>query len=192
MTGRTARLPIGHQNDRFADDGILRGFLEDTEQQSQLIRRTTELVQELAPSDVLIIATPFYFTADYSELVNPTGILATIRDVGAFKADTPGSETVPEFAAFGDRIKHIPGKPGLKAFSNTQIQEHLEDANVTRLVLDGAVASVCIDSTASILSGCIVGRTEYEQKYYCENIFTLYADVLTSEQLIENRAIAGA
>jgi hypothetical protein len=89
---------------------------------------------------------------------------------------------VPEFAAFGDRIKHIPGKRGLKAVSNTQLQEHL----------DGAVASVCIDSTASILSDCIVGRTEYEQKYYCENIFTLYADVLTSEQLLENRAIAGA
>ena len=201
MTERTALLLIGYQNDYFADDGILRSFLEETEQRSQLVQRTTDLVRELASSDILMISTPICFTADYSELVDPTGILAAIRDVGAFKADTRGSETVPELVVFGDRIEEIPGKRGLNAFSNTLLQQRLEDANITRLVLAGAVTSICIDSTGraatdrgfsvSILSDCTAGRTEFEQQYFCDHIFTLYADVLTSEQFISRARAAG-
>jgi hypothetical protein len=37
----------------------------------------------------------------------------------------------------------------------------------------------------SILSDCVSARTAGEQAFYCEHIFPLYADVLTSGVLAE-------
>ena len=55
----------------------------------------------------------------------------------------------------------------------------------------GVVCSICIDSTGrsafergykvTMLSNCISGRTVFEQKFYCENIFPLYANVIDSQ-----------
>ena len=59
----------------------------------------------------------------------------------------------------------------------------------------GVVSSVCIDSTArsafergynvTILSDCTAGRTIFEQDYYCENIFPIYANVIDHKTFLE-------
>ena len=63
------------------------------------------------------------------------------------------------------------------------------------MVVCGAVTSICIDSTGraahergyrvTILSDCTASRTPYEQEFYCENIFPLYANVLTAAEFLE-------
>ena len=191
---KTAVLLIGYQNDYFAEDGILVSALEDSSWMKEMLGNTVRLLDDLKDSEALLVSTPIQFTSDYSELVEPTGILEIIKNVGAFKAGESGSETIPELKAYGERIKEVPGKRGLNAFSNTELDEVLSAHGVTHVVLAGVVTSICIDSTGraahergyrvSVLSDCTAGRTTFEQSFYCENIFPLYANVTTSAELL--------
>ena len=193
---KTAIILIGYQNDYFAADGALVGALEDAEWRVEMLANTVKLLDSASDTEALIISTPIVFTPDYAELVEPTGILKAIVDVGAFKGGETGSETIKELTSFGDRIQEIPGKRGLNAFSNTGLNEALEAKGITDVVIAGVVTSICIDSTGraahehgyrvSILKDCTAGRTSFEQDFYCENIFPLYANVIESEELLQN------
>lgn len=193
---KTAIILIGYQNDYFAADGALIGALEDSEWREEMLVNTVKLLESVSDTEILLISTPIVFTPEYEELVEPTGILKAIVDVGAFKEGEAGSETIKELASFGGRIQEIPGKRGLNAFSNTGLNEALEAKGVTDVVIAGVVTSICIDSTGraahengyrvSILKDCTAGRTSFEQNFYCENIFPLYADVIDSEALLQS------
>lgn len=188
---KKAVLLIGFQNDYFAEDGILRGVVEESSRVTNIIENTIEMINKI--EDMLIISTPIIFSHDYSELSDPVGILKTIKEVGAFKEGSKGSETINEIKAFGDKVIEIPGKIGLNAFMNTPLDETLKSHGVNELYMAGTVASICIDSTGrsafekgykvNMVSDCISGRTVFEKDFYCENVFPLYADVVTSAAL---------
>ncbi len=191
----TAVLLIGYQNDYFAPDGILHDVIEESAGVNNVLGNTLAFIERLSATEVLMIATPIIFTPSYQELTEAVGILEVIKNVQAFKAGTSGAETIPEFSVYRDRILEIPGKRGLNAFSNTDLDQVLQSHGVTDVVLAGAVTSVCIDSTGrfasekgykvSVLSDCTCGRTEVEQQFYCANILPLYANVVDHHQLIE-------
>lgn len=196
---QTALILIGYQNDYFAPDGILHEVIEKPSRVTNVLANTLKLVELLSPTPVLIISTPIIFTSDYRELIDPVGILKTIKEAGAFKAGTKGSETVPELRRFGDRIVEVPGKRGLNAFINTDLDNILKKHDITDTVIGGVVTSVCVDSTGrsafergykvSIISDCTSGRTLFEQRFYCEKIFPLYANVIDYSQLLASLGI---
>ena len=191
---KTALILIGFQNDYFAADGLLEGALEDASGRVKMLASTESLLNRLRKSPTLIISTPIVFTPDYQELVEPTGILEVIKDVGAFREGDKGSETISEIREYGDRILEVPGKRGLNAFSNTDLAGILEQRGIVDVVIAGVVTSICIDSTGraahergyrvSILSDCTAGRSAFEQEFYCDKIFPLYAHVVDSGGLL--------
>ncbi|NEQ54379.1 MAG: cysteine hydrolase [Leptolyngbya sp. SIO3F4] len=191
----TALLLIGFQNDYYSPDGILNGVIEASAKASNTVKNSIQLIQQLAKTPVLIISAPIFFTQNYEELVDPVGILKKIKDVGAFQENTKGSQTIEELKPFYDRILEIPGKRGLNAFVNTDLDHVLQQKGIRHLVLAGAVTSICIDSTGrsayekgyyvSVLSDCTSARTIFEQEFYIENVFPLYANTLTSVELLE-------
>lgn len=191
----TALLLIGFQNDYFSPEGILHNVIEASAKAIKTVENTTRLVQHLAKTPVSIIATPIFFTTDYTELVEPVGILKTIKEVGAFKEGTTGSETIKELLPFEDDILEVPGKRGFNAFINTNLDEVLKKREITHLVIAGAVTSICIDSTGrsahekgyrvSVLSDCTSARTTFEQSFYLEDVFPLYAETITTDELLD-------
>ena len=184
----TALILIGYQNDYFAKDGILTSVIEESANTNKCLENTLNVLDFSSKSNMLAISTPIIFTEGYKELVQPAGILKTIKDVEAFKSGEKGSKVITEILKYGDSVLEIPGKRGLNAFSNTKLDEILNKNNIENLVMLGVVSSVCIDSTArsafelgyhvTILSDCTAGRTTFEQDYYCENIFPIYANVI--------------
>ena len=191
----TAVILIGYQNDYFAEDGILHAVIEEVDRVNHVLDNTIAMLDGLKDSETLLIATPIIFTEDYSELSDPQGILKAVKDSKAFCAGTPGAETIDQLKAFGERIMEIPGKRGLNAFSNTDLAKLLQERGVTHVVFAGAVTSVCIDSSAraafdrgfkvTILSDCTTGRTIFEQEFYCNDIFPIYADVKNKDELLQ-------
>lgn len=189
---RKAIILIGYQNDYFAKDGILRSVVEESSRVTNIIENTVNLIKNC--KDALLIATPIIFTEDYSELSDPVGILKTIKEVGAFKKGSRGSETIDELKIFGDKITEIPGKLGLNSFINTDLEKTLLEHNINQVYIAGTVASICIDSTGrsavergfkvTMLTDCISGRTVFEKDFFCENIYPLYAENLLSTDLI--------
>ncbi len=196
----TALVLIGYQNDYFATDGILSRVIEEASRVTGTLANTVDLLERLSGTPVLIVATPISFTPDYSELTDPVGILKTVKEMGAFKVGTKGAETIPELRRLGERILEVPGKRGLNAFSNTDLDNLFQQHEITNVAIAGVVTSICVDSTGrsafergykvSILSDCTSGRTTFEQDFYCENVFPLYAEVLNHKQLIERLGTA--
>ncbi len=192
---KTALILIGYQEDYFGDNGILKSVIEESANTNQVIDHTKALIGHLRNSDALILQTPIVFSDDYSELIDPVGLLRAIKEAGAFRSGSEGSKTISMIKAFGERIRSIPGKDGFNAFTNTELGDTLKACGVEHVVLAGAVTSICIDSTGrsaheqgyrvTILSDCTCGRTNFEQDFYCEQILTLYADVCSSEDLIQ-------
>jgi nicotinamidase-related amidase len=190
----TALVLIGYQNDYFATDGVLSRVIEEASRVNGTLTNTIDLLDRLASTPLLIVATPISFTADYHELTDPVGILKTIKEMGAFQAGTKGAETIPEVRRFSERITEVPGKRGLNAFSNTDLDNLFQQRGITNVVVAGVVTSICVDSTGrsafergykvSILSDCTSGRTTFEQDFYCENIFPLYAEVVDHNQFL--------
>lgn len=197
---QTALVLIGYQNDYFSPEGILHGVIEESSRVTNVVANTVHLLGCLASTPALIITTPIFFTPNYEELIDPVGILKTIKDVGAFQVGHSGSETIAELQPFNERILEVPGKRGFNAFINTNLQETLQQRGITNVVLAGAVTSICIDSTGraahekgyqvAILSDCTSARTVLEQGFYCDSIFALYAAVMTHLELLDALEIA--
>lgn len=194
-TANTAVVLIGFQNDYFASDGVLKSFLEPESAASMVLKNTVSLIEALKDSPTLIVSTPIAFSSDYHEILAPVGVLKTIQDIGAFQRNTSGVETVPELRQYKNKIIELPGKRGLNAFSDTQLDHVLRSHNIDNIVIAGVISSVCVDSTGRaavelgyrtlILSDCTWGRTEFEQEFYCSNVFPLYAKLIDSESLLQ-------
>lgn len=191
---KTALILIGYQKDYFAEDGILRGVIEDADRTHGILDKSIRMVEAVKDTPMTLIDTPIRFTPDYRELANPVGILKTIADVKAFQDGSPGSETVEELSPYQDRIITVPGKRGLNAFSNTDLHQLLQSKGIEHVVLAGAVTSICIDSTGraahernyrvTVLSDGTASRTPFEQSFYCENVFPLYASICSVDEFL--------
>ncbi|MEM9265183.1 MAG: cysteine hydrolase [Cyanobacteria bacterium P01_F01_bin.13] len=197
---RTALLLIGFQNDYFAPDGILYNVIEASAKAVKTVENVVRLLQALDSTPVSLISTPICFTPNYEELVEPVGILKTIKDVGAFQEGSEGFKCIQELSLFNDRILEVPGKRGFNAFINTGLNQILEQRNINHLVLAGAVTSICIDSTGrsahekgyqvSILRDCTSARTVFEQEFYFDNVFPLYSETMTYLEFLDKLGIS--
>lgn len=189
----TALILVGYQNDYFAQDGILRGVVEEPGRVDNVLDNSLAFIRRWANTPMTFISTPIVLEPDYRALASPVGILNTIKDSGAFKSGTKGAETIPEFLTFGDRILYVTGKVGFNAFSNTSLDGVLKERGIKNVLVAGMVTSLCIDSTGraayergysvTILSDCCSARTQAEQAFYCQNIFPLYCGVAQSAEL---------
>lgn len=196
---QTAVVLIGYQNDYFAPDGVLRSAIEESSRVTDNLANVVDFIERVRGTSVLLVNTPIVFTPDYSELVEPFGILKIVKEAGGFKAGTKGVETIPELRRFADQIKEVPGKRGLNAFSNTDLDTLFQKHAISNVVLAGVVTSLCVDSTArfayergykvTILSDCTSGLSSFEQNFYCETIFPLYAEVTDHAQLLRRLGV---
>jgi nicotinamidase-related amidase len=194
QSSNTAIVLVGFQNDYFAEDGILREFVEGDARDTTL-QNVTHICEQIKRfPDLLLIATPIQFTPDYSEITDPVGILKAIIEVGAFRQGKKGTETIPLLADMGQRVVQVPGRRGLNAFSNTDLEDILHEHRIRNIVLAGTVTSLCVDSTARsafergfqvhILADCTAGRTDMEQRFYTEEVFPMYARVLDHHEFL--------
>ncbi|HIG06242.1 MAG TPA: cysteine hydrolase [Planctomycetes bacterium] len=197
---RTALLLIGFQNDYMHPDGLLHGAIEDTDGFEKMLKNVFHIIESVDDDAVVMLNTPIVFSENYEELHEPIGIMKVIKEAGAFKSGTVGSEIIEQFKKYGDRIQVVSGKRGLNAFSNTDLADRLGEANVERVCIAGVVTSICVDTAGrsaldlgykvSILKDATCGMNAFEQQFYCENVFPLYADVWTSQQFLDSVGVS--
>lgn len=190
----TALVLVGFQNEYFGHQGGLRGEIDDSDAPDQVLAMTLELVERLASTKAALVATPIVFTPTYSELINPVGMLAAIKARRAFQEGSEGARPVPALERFGHRIVAVSGRRGLNAFLDTGLDQLLVAQGIVDVVVAGALACVNVDSSArsayhrgyrvSVLSDCTLSRIRSEHELFCGRIFPLYADVITSIQLL--------
>lgn len=79
------------------------------------------------------------------------------------------------------------------AQERTGLDQVLRAKAIKHVMLAGMVTSLCIDSTGraayergyhvTVLSGCTSARTQTEQDFLCNNVFTLYGSVQTTSNM---------
>jgi len=188
-----AVILVGYQNDYFAENGILKGVVEEPGRVDEVLKNSISLIKKLIPTEATILATGIVLTPSYRALANSTGILDKIKEVGAFTQGTPGAETIDEIKQFGNKITFVAGKEGFNSFQDTDLDKLLKSKGIKQVWVAGMVTSLCIDSTAraayergyqvSILEDCCSARTPLEQEFFCQNVFPLYAKVISSSEL---------
>lgn len=192
----TALLLVGFENDKYAQSGLLRRMVESSERIDASLARTLEFMRSVALLPILVISTPIMFDpADASTTTKPRGLLAAIRDMGALQRGTWGAQQIDELAEFTDVITTIPNRQGFNAFLGTELQETLTERGIRSVVIAGNSTGLCVDSTGrtaaelgydvTILTDCIYGRTLMEDRFYCEQIFPLYAHTATSTEVLD-------
>ena len=195
-----AVILVGYQNDYFAENGILRGVVEEPGRVDEVLKNSISLIKKLIPTEATILATGIVLTPSYRALANSTGILDKIKEVGAFTQGTPGAETIDEIKQFGNKITFVAGKEGFNSFQDTDLDKLLKSKGIKQVWVAGMVTSLCIDSTAraayergyqvSILEDCCSARTPLEQEFFCQNVFPLYAKVISSSELDASHEVA--
>lgn len=189
----TAIILIGFQNDYFSQDGALHQVV--SARAGDVLKNSLRCLDALKDTSITLISTPILFTPDYDEIVEPVGILKLIMEAGAFRAGMFGGETIRELHDYRTKILEIPGKRGLNAFSNTELLKVLKKKGIRRVVLAGVVTSLCIESTGreafehgfqvTMLSDATAGRTQFEQDFYCNEIFPMYAEVTSTTKFLD-------
>ena len=184
---------VGYQNDYFAEDGILKSVVEEPGRVDEVLKNTIALIEKLKNTEATILAAGIVLTPSYRALANSTGILDKIKEVGAFTKGTPGAETIKELKQFGDRILYVTGKEGFNSFNGTDLDELLKGKGIKQVWVAGMVTSLCIDSTGraayergyqvSVVEDCASARTPFEQEFFCENVFPLYAKVIQGSEI---------
>lgn len=195
-----AVILVGYQNDYFAEDGILKAVVEESGRVDKVLKNTVSLIEKLVLTEATILATGIVLTPSYRALANSSGILDKIKEVGAFTLGTLGAETIDEIKQFGDKIIYVSGKEGFNSFKDTDLGELLKARGIKQVWVAGMVTSLCIDSTGraayekgyqvSILEDCCSARTPFEQEFFCDNVFPLYATVISGSDVKVNAQTA--
>jgi len=171
----TALILIGYQNDYFSEGGVLHKVIEQSS--TEVLANSLKLVEALEKTEATIIDLPISFTPDYSELnENAEGILAIIREKGAFQVNQPGSEVVPELEQHRNNLTQITGKRGLNGFRNTELDDILRGKATEK------------GYRVTIVSSCTSARSQVEQDFYCSSIFPIYATVTDHTSIINDLA----
>ncbi len=195
-----ALILVGFQNEYFSPEGLLFGVLQESTARNLVLTNTLSILEAVGSRFGVIVNTPIVFTADYSELKKPVGILKKIQELGAFKRGQNGSKTIDALSPFQRIIIEVEGKRGLNAFSNTRLEPLLRNHDITEVVLAGTLTSICIDSTGrsaaergfavTILSDCTSSESQFEQDFFCTEVFPMYARVIDHDTLLAEVAAA--
>ena len=107
---RSAILLIGFQNDYFSPDGVMHSVIEENARENDVLANTRSVLDAFLDSETPIINLPIHFSPDYEELGQPTGLLAAIRDAGAFRRDTKGARPSRSSSSTGSGSSTSPGR----------------------------------------------------------------------------------
>lgn len=190
----TAILFQGFQKEFCEPDGLLYDLVSEQLRERMPVERILELLEGVAELGLPVYMVPIIFTPDYRELVRPTGILAAIKERGAFRKGNRGVELIERLAPYREKIRILSPKRGLCAFSNTELHQLLRENGIKTLALAGILTNLCVESTGRtaydlgfqvvFLTDCMAAKSEAEQRASEQFIFPLLGETMSSSDFL--------
>ncbi len=170
---KTALLLIEYQNDFVSEGGVQHDAVKAVMSATDMLAHSRAVTQEARARGVTVMHAPIGFANGYPEIpVDAYGILAGIRQAGAFRKDSWGAAIADAMApAEGDIV--IEGKRGLDCFASTNIDFILRQRGITDLVIAGFLTNCCVESTM---------RSAYERGYRVVTLTDCTATLSAEEQ----------
>lgn len=167
-------------------------MIENRDDIIQLLKNTHELLNRIQ-NKRLVVHAPIGFDKSFKEIESAYGILEKIRTQKSFIEGTHGYEMISSIKNSFPNIVTLKRRRSLNAFYGTDLNKLLKEHKISKIFVAGIFTSICIDSTARtayelgyevhIVEDMIAGTTQFETKYYIDNIFPMYAKITKSNQI---------
>lgn len=151
----TAIILIEFQNDFCKEGGKLHGMVRGELERQKTIDNGAVLLKGARQRGCLVIHCPFVYDKVWAEGQGVCGIIAGAGQQGAFQPDSWGAALIDELAPTGAETV-LSGKHALSAFSNTDLDDILQEKGIRTLVVAGMLSNVCVEATA---------RSAYDRGY---------------------------
>lgn len=168
----SAILVVDMQKDFCYASGTL--FVESS---VDIIKKVREVINKGISNDVAIIFTQDWHTPDDSEFSvwKPHCV-----------AGTEGAEIIDEISMRGYVIR----KRRYSAFFGTDLDLHLRERGIKKLLFTGVITNICVLHTAAdallreynvvVLRDCVAALNDYEQSYGLHHLSLLNAEIVNS------------
>ncbi len=194
---KSALILVDCQNDFLAEKGVLHPAVVDSLNANDVVRNINRSIASAREQGIPIIFTSMCFTEDYSEMgENPYGILATVKQSGAFIRNTWGSAIAEEIDSNEDDI--VIQKNTMCAFKQTNLKEILGEQGISRLIFGGLVTDLCLETSvrsaydmgyeAISLIDCMASINQAAHISSVEDNFPLFSKPMTHEVFIKEFA----
>lgn len=159
----TSFVMIEYQNEFCSPGGKLHDAVKDCMTQTNMLEISMQTIQAAREAGCTIIHCPIDFSPGHPEISkNPYGVLAGIKEGGAFTAGEWGAQFVNGMQPQpGDLV--VKGKSGLCGFASTNLEFLLGQSGTKNVVLGGFLTNCCVESTMRCVH---VGRMEQNAVSY--------------------------
>lgn len=191
----TAVVLIEFQNEFCKEGGKLNDLVKDEITRQGTIENGVKLADAAREKGCLIVHSPFIFDEQWADEKCVCGIIAGAKEGGAFRPGDWGTELIDEMKPKeGDVV--LEGKRALSGFTNTGLDEVLQEHGIKNVVCAGFLSNVCVEATARsaydrgyqvhIAKDATAASSKANQDYVEKEIYTILGDAVTVDELISN------
>lgn len=190
----TACVFIEYQNEFVTVGGKLHDAVKDCMASTNMLENSVNLATAAREAGCTIIHVPISFDPGHNEISKkPYGVLAGIKEGGAFTAGSWGSEIANEMRPQpGDQVAK--GKTGLCGFESTNLDFLLRQRGIKNVVLGGFLTNCCVESTMRAayekgykvytLKDCVAATSTAAQDATLEHNFGMFSVPTTSGAIL--------
>lgn len=143
----TAVIWIDPDNEFLHARGKLHGAVKTVLEANHVVENINRVSQQARNHGAQTFFVPIAFSDDYREMGDePQGILAVVKEAGALKRDTWGTQVAEGLdVEEGDIV--IEGKSTTCAFASTNLDDELKRRGITHVAIGGLLTNACVEST---------------------------------------------
>jgi nicotinamidase-related amidase len=191
----TAVTFIEFQNDFCKKGGKLYDLVKDEIERQGTIENAARALKAAREKGCLIVHSPFVFDEQWVDEKCVSGVIANIKECGAFRPGEWGTECIDELKPEPGEVV-LEGKRALSGFTNTGLAEILEERGIKNMICAGFLSNACVEATARsaydlgyqvrVLKDA-TGATSMENQDFVEReAYPLLGGAVTVDELIES------
>ena len=190
----TALVLIEFQNDFCKEDGRLYDVVKDELARQGTIPNAIRLLEKARQKGCLVIHCPFVYDRLWVEKHAVCGIIAEAGKAGAFQPGQWGAEWIDELKPLrGEPV--LTGKHALSGFTNTPLQNLLQQRGIKNVAVAGFLTNICVEATArsaydlgyhvKVLRDATATSSRATQEYAEREIITLMGGTIAVDEFID-------
>ncbi len=192
---KTAVVLIEFQNEFCKEGGKLHDMVKDEIARQKTVENAIALAQGAREKGALIVHCGFVFDEQWVDDKCVCGIIAGAKEGGAFRSGEWGTEFIGELKPQeGDVV--LDGKRALSGFTNTGLEEILQQRGIENVVTAGFLSNVCVEATSRsaydrgyqvcVAKDATAAASQENQEYVEREIYPILGEAKTCEEIVSD------
>jgi len=190
---QTAVILIEFQNEFCNEEGKLHDVVKDEIYRQNTVENASKLAAAAREKGCLIIHCPFIFDAEWVDENCVSGIIGDVKQGEAFIPGSWGAEIIDEIKQH-DADVVLAGKRALSAFTNTGLEQLLQQYDIKNVALSGFLSNVCVEASArsaydlgynvNVVKDATASGSQANQQYVEQEIYPILGGAKTVDEFI--------